>query len=84
MSEQQHNLHPHKEAVIAMWLFGSDYAKKGLGSMDYYNQLEPSTKKLIGKMLSEIEEAQQKEGGIHPEDEKDILHQQEGLSTGAG
>ena len=60
MKSQKHNLNPHKEAVIAMWLFGKEYADLGLGSMDYYNGLTASDKKLCKRMLKDIDEARDK------------------------
>lgn len=57
MGNQEHNFNPHKEAVIAMWLFGRVYSEKGLGSMDFYNQLTDSEKRLCKRMLDNIEEA---------------------------
>ncbi len=56
-NNQEHNFNPHKEAVIAMWIFGEEYADLGLGSMDYYNGLSDYNKKLCSRMLEDVEEA---------------------------
>jgi len=60
MDSQEHNLNPHKEAVIAMWLFGKEYSELGLGSMDYYNGLSARDKRMCKRMLDDIEEAPDK------------------------
>jgi hypothetical protein len=55
------NLKPHKEAVIAMWLFGEEYSRLGIGAIDYYDQLPGSKKRLCACMLEDINNAQRKE-----------------------
>ena len=57
MKDQTRNMNPHKKAVIAMWLFGKEYADLGLGSMDYYDGLSGSDKKMCKRMLDAIKEA---------------------------
>ena len=60
MENQEHNFNPHKEAVIAMWLWGKEYSELGLGSMDYYNGLSAGDKNTCKRMLKNIEEAPDK------------------------
>jgi hypothetical protein len=49
------NLYPHKDAIAAMWLFGSDYAKTGMGSMDFYDQLSKSEKNSCQALVKAID-----------------------------
>lgn len=39
MKSQKRNLNPHAEAVAAMYLWGSEYAASGGGSMDFWDSL---------------------------------------------
>ena len=57
MNKQTKNLKPHKEAVIAMCLFGKEYADSGLGSMDYYDGLSTNKQRLCKTILEEIAQA---------------------------
>lgn len=58
------NLTPHKAARFAMWLFGKDYAKSGLGSMAFYETyLNDSDRLLCEDAVKTILEARDKEEG---------------------
>lgn len=61
MTSQGRNFNPHKEAVIAMWLFGKVCADRGEGSMDFYDSLSDSEKRLCKKTMEGIEEAPPKQ-----------------------
>lgn len=53
----QRNLNPHKPAVAAMWLWGKRYSGQGGGSMDFWDSLTPSEKRLCRDMVKRINEA---------------------------
>ena len=48
---------PHKAARAAMWLYGSDYAASGLGSMGYWDSLTKYRQAVCRQMVAEIERA---------------------------
>ncbi len=51
------NLNPHKAARVAMCLWGNRYAAQGGGSMDFWDKLTESEKKLCREILEQIEKA---------------------------
>ena len=51
------DIDPHKAARAAMWLFGSDYAASGLGSMGYWTTLNKYRQAMCREMVAEIERA---------------------------
>jgi hypothetical protein len=53
----QRNLHPHQAAVAAMYLYGAEYSKQGGGSMDFWDRLEPSRKRLCRRLVKDIKGA---------------------------
>ena len=55
--DQTRNLNPHKEARAAMWLFSSRYAAQKGGSMDFWDSLSESDKRLCRELVDEILEA---------------------------
>ena len=55
------DLDPHKAARAAMWLYGSDYAASGLGSMGYWDSLAKHHQAMCRQMVSEIERARPEE-----------------------
>jgi hypothetical protein len=57
MTEQERdkrNLNPSKEARAAMWLWSKEYSKQAGGSMDFYDKLDPSRKRLCTQMVDDI------------------------------
>lgn len=57
MTEQERsrrNLSPTKEAMAAMWLYGSDYSQQGGGSMDFWDSLDIPRKRLCKKLVDDI------------------------------
>lgn len=60
MTEQERarrNLNPTKEAVAAKWLWGREYSEQDGGSMDFWNRLELSRKRVCREMVGKILEA---------------------------
>lgn len=57
MKDQKRNLNPHQSAVAAMWLWGERYAAQGGGSMDFWDSLTDSEKRLCRDMVRRIMEA---------------------------
>lgn len=58
------NLNPHKEARMAMWLYGLLYSKTGLGSMEFYEKyLNDSNRKTCERAVKDILEAREKNRG---------------------
>ena len=53
----QRDLNPHKEAVAAMWLWGAEYSRSGLGSMGFWDQQNNARKMLCADMVKQIEKA---------------------------
>ena len=51
------NLRPHKAAVVAMYLYGSQYSAQGGGSMDFWDSLPPSQKRVCYEMLERLKSA---------------------------
>ena len=50
----QRNLHPHKAAVAAMWLWGARYSRQRGGSMDFWDSLTPSEKRTARDLANQI------------------------------
>lgn len=57
MADEQRNLNPSKEAVIAMWLWGSEYSAQHGGSMDFWDKLSKRRKQHCKWMVDAIEKA---------------------------
>jgi len=57
MRDQTRNLHPHAEAIAAMWLWGREYSRQSGGSMDFWDGRDETTKALVRRMVKEIREA---------------------------
>lgn len=55
--QAQRDLHPHKPAVFAMWLWGARYASGGLGSMGFWDSLTDSERDLCRRAIAQIEAA---------------------------
>ncbi len=51
------DLDPHRPARAAMWLFGAEYARGGLGSMTFWDRLPQHRKNLCRELVSDIEKA---------------------------
>ena len=50
----QRNLHPHKAAVAAMWLWGKRYSQQRGGSMDFWDSLTASEQGTCRNMVKQI------------------------------
>jgi hypothetical protein len=53
----QRNLNPHKPALIAMWLWGSEYAAQGGGSMDFWDARTEGQKQICRQCLQRLAKA---------------------------
>ncbi len=53
----QRNLNPHKAAVAAMHLWGSEYSLQNGGSMDFWDSLSKSRQELCRELVRKIEKA---------------------------
>jgi hypothetical protein len=51
------NLNPHKPAVAARFLWGKEYAAQGGGSMDFWDRLDQSRKRLCRDLVERIKAA---------------------------
>lgn len=51
------DLHPHKAARFAMWLWGVRYANQALGSMGFWDSLTDHERDLCRRAVAEIEAA---------------------------
>ncbi len=51
------NLNPHKPAVIAMSMWGAEYSRQGGGSMDFWDKLSESRKKICREVLRQLQKA---------------------------
>lgn len=52
--DQTRNLNPHAEAKMAMWLWGAEYAAQGGGSMDFWDRLSDSRKRVAKNAVDDI------------------------------
>ena len=53
----QRNINPHKEAIAAMTIWGAEYATQGGGSMDFWDWLSDSRKRICRELIDRIEAA---------------------------
>lgn len=56
-TNQQRNLDPSAEAIAAMYLYGNEYASQGGGSMDFWDVLHPSKKRICTELVNKIKSA---------------------------
>ena len=54
---QRRNMNPHKPAVAAMWHWGTRYSDQRGGSMDFWDGLPESDKRLMRELVKAIEAA---------------------------
>lgn len=67
MSDQTRNLNPTAEAIAAMYLYGADYSRQRGGSMDYWDTLQESEKRVCRDLVNAI--LQRARLRSHPEGE---------------
>jgi len=60
MKDQTRNINPHKEAVFAMYHWHNEYARLGLGCMDYYDELPQRAKKYCSDAINAMLKARPK------------------------
>ena len=59
MKDQSRNLNPTPEAVVAMYIYGDEYARQGGGSMDFWDRVPNSKKRVCSDCLKDIHKALQ-------------------------
>lgn len=48
------NLNPHAEAIAAMYVYHSEYASQGGGSMDFWDRLREGPRRLCTELVDRI------------------------------
>lgn len=61
MKDQTRNLNPTAEAVVAMYIYGHEYSQQGGGSMDFWDSLPESKKRVCRELLVKIDTARSQE-----------------------
>lgn len=56
-TKQKRNLDPSAEAIAAMYLYGKEYAAQHGGSMDFWDGLSDSKKRLCTELVNRIKSA---------------------------
>lgn len=54
-AEERRNLRPHAEAKLAMVIWGPEYSRQKLGSMDWWDQLSEQRKRLVRLALDRVQ-----------------------------
>ena len=54
MNDQERNLNPVPEALVAMWIWGSEYAAQNGGSMDFYDRLSASRQRACARAVEQM------------------------------
>jgi hypothetical protein len=57
------NLHPTPAAIVAMAIFGEEYAAQNGGSMDFWDTLHPAKKRRCEDTARRVIEANREAGG---------------------
>jgi len=57
LNDQTRNLNPTKPARVAVVIWGKEYAEKGLGSMDFYDQLSAADRERCELVVEQMETA---------------------------
>ena len=58
------NLNPHAEARLAMLLWGAEYARRGSGSMDFWDYIGSDRKLLCTEQVKLIKETKSEEPSL--------------------
>ena len=69
--EYARDLNPTPEARLAMWWWGPEYARSGLGSMGFWDQLKDQRKDWCRRAVRDILEAAFSHGLARPTPETD-------------
>ena len=56
--DQTRNLNPHKEARVAMSIWGKEYSEQGGGSMDFYDRLSIDRQRLCVRVVDAIAQSE--------------------------
>lgn len=62
----QRNINPHREARLAMLVWGADYANQRGGSMDFYDRLSDSKKRNLREWCDALDAAPRASTPDHP------------------
>ncbi len=65
--DQRRNLNPHQAASAAMWLYSTEYAAGGGGSMDFWDSLPDYSKSSCRRLVKDILAAR-------PEKDEEVPH----------
>lgn len=57
MNNQKRNINPHKAALIALCIWGYEYAQQGGGSMDFWDKLSESRKRQCRDVVKKLSAA---------------------------
>jgi hypothetical protein len=57
IARDRRNLDPHAAAVVAMCMWGERYSKQNGGSMDFWDALTPSEKRLCSEIAKKCRKA---------------------------
>ncbi len=52
-----------RREVVAMWLWSAEYAKVGIGAIEWYERLSPSRKRNVEDLIKQYEKARALELG---------------------
>lgn len=55
LERTRRNLNPHKEARVAMYIWGARYARMGGGSMDFWDSLSKSDQRICRELVDKLE-----------------------------
>jgi len=50
-----------REEIVAMWLWGAEYAAQRGGAIEWWEGLSPSRKRSVREFLAQLDEAQKRE-----------------------
>lgn len=48
---------PNRRELVAMWIWGAEYARGGLGAVEFYERLNESRKRQIAECIKQFEAA---------------------------
>jgi hypothetical protein len=55
--QARRNLNPHKPAVIAMSMWGEEYSRQGVGSMEFWDKLSQLRKQICREVVARLDKA---------------------------
>lgn len=54
-AREARNINPHAEAILAMSMWGAEYARQRLGCMDWWDSLDDQRKRRVREILDRLE-----------------------------